>query len=58
MRFINDFRGIVSAPNADIVCQEKDGIDHVKILIVRDVKIGEEILTDYGDNYCKYFGIL
>jgi hypothetical protein len=48
MRFINDYRGIASTRNCSFDSLWESGIEHSPCRVVRDIKAGQEILTDYG----------
>lgn len=51
-RFINDYRGISSEPNIHFWAGKHEmGSYQVVVVTDRDIKKGEELVADYGDNY-------
>jgi SET domain-containing protein len=53
--FINDYRNIRDAPNVKYI----DAVnDRVRVIASQDIKQGEEMVVDYGDGYCKRWGII
>eukprot|EP00730_Choanoeca_flexa_P003908 TRINITY_DN11537_c1_g2_i3.p1 TRINITY_DN11537_c1_g2~~TRINITY_DN11537_c1_g2_i3.p1 ORF type:complete len:698 (+),score=154.98 TRINITY_DN11537_c1_g2_i3:2-2095(+) len=55
MRFCNDYRNIAEANNARLKAQSCDYCQHreMAVVAVSDIRQGEEILLDYGDEYWK-----
>jgi len=68
MMYINDYRNIATGPNAKFYNDSRyyyrsnktNEIIRGRIMIatLRDIKQGEEIVVDYGEGYCKRWGII
>lgn len=52
-RYACDFHGSRRRPNAEYVSDT----GHVYIVATRDIKVGEEICTDYGDEMHRAMGL-
>jgi hypothetical protein len=65
-RFINDYRGIAPGPNvrftskpAKPFCYKGKTYDNVTVIqALRDIEKNEEVLVNYGKEYCKKWGII
>jgi SET domain-containing protein len=57
-RFINCYINISTEPNVIFKSINIDGNPRIFLLAKKDIEIGEEILSDYGKNYCKKFNII
>ena len=53
MRFINDYRNIADEENAYFVIDRERGEYQTRIVASRYIEPGEEILTDYGEEYWR-----
>jgi hypothetical protein len=53
LRFINDFHGIADCNNVSMRRCFIDSLPRVLIVCERAIEEGEEILTSYGEGYCK-----
>ena len=57
-RFINCYVNISTEPNVIFKSVNVDGNPRIFLLAKKDIEIGEELLSDYGKNYCKKFNII
>lgn len=55
MRFINDFHGIAEQQNVTFRRVFVDTTPRIMVVCKRDINIGEELLTSYGDAYVNRF---
>lgn len=53
LRFINDYRNISDNPNVTIRKCYIDKKPRVMFVVTKQINIGEQLLTDYGDDYWK-----
>lgn len=53
LRFINDFRNISNSENVVIRTSYIDKKPRVIFIVTKDIKKGDQLLTDYGDDYWK-----
>uniref|UniRef100_A0A7S3NK30 SET domain-containing protein n=1 Tax=Aureoumbra lagunensis TaxID=44058 RepID=A0A7S3NK30_9STRA len=51
LRFVNDFRGVSQAPNVILSAATIQGLPTRILVCTKIIKRGEELLTDYGDDY-------
>jgi len=50
-RYINDYRGIKDKPNCKFIKTYIEGLPVIAVVVIIDINKGDEILTDYGDDY-------
>ena len=55
LRFINDYRNIAPSENVVIKNAYIDKKPRVLFVVTKQIKPGEQILTDYGEEYWKHF---
>ena len=53
LRFMNDFHNIADSNNVSMRRCYIDTLPRILIVCERDIEEGEEILTSYGEEYCK-----
>jgi SET domain-containing protein len=55
LRFVNSNMNISLDPNVASRFCYIDGYPRIFFICIKDIKIGEELLIDYGDEYNKIF---
>lgn len=53
LRFVNDFRGVAAAPNADFQSATIRSLPAQMLVVTRRVNTGDELLVDYGEDYWR-----
>lgn len=57
LRYINDYRNIKNTPNCKFISSIIDGKQQILVVVIEDIPSYNEVLIDYGYDYCSHYNI-